>query len=185
LTFSAASSRAAIRRRQCDGHIFPRRSNPDSMDLYFQGLAWLNKGQTPDNVTQAQSFFNRALAADPKNVDALVGSARADVVAGAAPFVTDPMAAFAAAEAKLTRASSSVPDHPGGHMMLGLVDILTKRAAEGIAECEHALKLIEISPAPMPLSDTVRSISVAPKKRRLTLRRPCGSVRVIQWLTAG
>jgi tetratricopeptide (TPR) repeat protein len=26
-------------------------------------------------------------------------------------------------------------------MMLGLVDILTKRAAEGIAECEHALKL--------------------------------------------
>jgi tetratricopeptide (TPR) repeat protein len=26
-------------------------------------------------------------------------------------------------------------------MLLGLVDILTKRAAEGIAECEHALKL--------------------------------------------
>jgi tetratricopeptide (TPR) repeat protein len=51
------------------------------------------------------------------------------------------MAAFAAAEAKLTRALSSVPDHPRGHILLGLVDILTKRAAEGIAECEHALKL--------------------------------------------
>ena len=115
--------------------------NPDSMDLYFQGLAWLNKGPTPDNVAQARSFFDRALAADPDNVDALVGSARADAVEGANSFVTDPMAAFAAAEAKLTKALSSVPDHARGHMWLGLVDIFTKRAAEGIAECEHALAL--------------------------------------------
>src|SRR5208282_3316505 len=50
--------------------------NPDPMDLYFQGLAWLNKGLTPDNVAQARSFFDRALAADPGNVDALVGSAQ-------------------------------------------------------------------------------------------------------------
>src|SRR6202043_1723069 len=56
--------------------------NPDSMDLYFQGLAWLNKGLTPDNVAQARSFFDRALAADPDNVDALIGSAAADVVEG-------------------------------------------------------------------------------------------------------
>ena len=49
--------------------------NPDSMDLYFQGLAWFNKGLTPDNVAQARSFFDRALTADPDNVDALIGSA--------------------------------------------------------------------------------------------------------------
>ena len=115
--------------------------NPNSMDLYFQGLAWFNKGRTPDNVAQARSFFDRALTADPDNVDALIGSARADAVAGALLFVTDPVAAFAAAEAKLTKALSSVPDHARGHMYLGLVDILTKRAAEGIAECEHALAL--------------------------------------------
>ncbi len=48
---------------------------PDSMDLYFQGMAWLNKGRTPDNVAQAHGFFDRALAADPDNVEALVGSA--------------------------------------------------------------------------------------------------------------
>src|ERR1700683_5197046 len=48
--------------------------SPDSMDLYFQGLAWINKGVTPENVTQARSFFGRALAADPGNVDALIGS---------------------------------------------------------------------------------------------------------------
>ena len=72
--------------------------SPDSMDLYFQGLAWFNKGLTPDNVAQARSFFDRALTADPDKVDALIGSASADAIEGANSFVTDPMAAFAAAE---------------------------------------------------------------------------------------
>jgi TolB-like protein/class 3 adenylate cyclase/Tfp pilus assembly protein PilF len=114
---------------------------PDSMDRYFQGLAWFNKGINPDNIAQAQSFFDRALAADPDNVEALIGSARADVAAGAQSFAADPVAAFAAAEAKLTKALSTVPDHARGHMTLGFVYILTKRAALGIAECEHALAL--------------------------------------------
>ena len=115
--------------------------NPDSMDLYFQGLAWLNKGLTPGNVAQARSFFDRALAADPDNVDALIGSARADALAGALLFVTDPTAALFAAEAKATKALSSVPDDARGHSVLGFVEILTRRAAQGTAECEHALTL--------------------------------------------
>jgi hypothetical protein len=108
--------------------------NPGSMDLYFQGLAWHHKGMTPDNVARARSFFDRALIADPDNVDALIESARADVRGGAFLFVTDPLAAFAAAEAKLTKALSSVPDLARAHLYLGMVDIFTKRAAQGIAE---------------------------------------------------
>jgi TolB-like protein/class 3 adenylate cyclase len=115
--------------------------HPDSMDLYFQGMAWFNKGFTPDSVAQARSFFDRALSADPDNVDALVGSASAEAAQGISSFAADPVAAFAAAEAKLTKALSSVPDHARAHMNLGLVHIWTKRAAEGIAECEHALAL--------------------------------------------
>jgi tetratricopeptide (TPR) repeat protein len=51
------------------------------------------------------------------------------------------MAALAAAEGKLTKALSSVADHARGHMWLGLVNIMTRRAAQGIAKCEHALAL--------------------------------------------
>jgi tetratricopeptide (TPR) repeat protein len=51
------------------------------------------------------------------------------------------MAAFAAAEAKLTKALSSVPDDARGHSVFGFVKIMTKRATEGVAECEHALDL--------------------------------------------
>src|ERR1700733_5130789 len=114
---------------------------PDSIDLNFQGLACFNKGVTPDNLARARSFFDRALTADPGNVDALIGSARADAVEGANFFVTGPMAAFTAAEAKLAKALSSVPDHALGHLYFGFVDIMTKRAVEGIAECEHVLEL--------------------------------------------
>jgi cytochrome c-type biogenesis protein CcmH/NrfG len=92
-------------------------------------LAWLNKGPAPDNVAQARGFFDRALATDPRNVDALVGSARADVLAyvGAAP-----MSVFADAEAKLTKAVSLVPDHALVHSLLGVVYIFTKRALGGV-----------------------------------------------------
>jgi TolB-like protein len=114
---------------------------PDSMGLYFQGLAWLNKGMTPDHVAQARGFFDRALAVDPGNVDALIGSAFADARAGTLLSVADPTALFAAAEGKLTKALSLVPDHARAHFLLGYVDIFTNRAAHGIAECEHALAL--------------------------------------------
>ena len=115
--------------------------SPDSMDLHFQGLASLNKGMTPDNVAHARSFFHRALTTDPHNVEALIGSAAASLIEGALLFVTDRQTAFASAETKLTKALSAVPDHVLGHVLLGYVEIWTKRPAEGIAELEHALAL--------------------------------------------
>ena len=51
---------------------------PDSMDLYFQGMAWLNKGRNPDDLARARGFFERALALDPGNLDAALGMAAAD-----------------------------------------------------------------------------------------------------------
>jgi tetratricopeptide (TPR) repeat protein len=113
--------------------------NPDSMDLYFQGAALLNKSLRPDDVARARGFFDQALAADSNNVDAVVGSAWADLIAGV--MGETPTALFAIAEAKVTKALASAPDHASGHRLLGQLEILTKRAAQGIAECERALEL--------------------------------------------
>src|SRR5579863_9762152 len=110
---------------------------PDSMDLYFQGQAWLNKGYTPKSVARARGYFDRALAADPNNVEALVGSARADIITRALVYGNDPAAALTMAERKLTQALASVPDHAHAHLTLGILYFYTGRATPGIAECEH------------------------------------------------
>ena len=160
--------------------------NPDSMDLYFQGVAWFYKGLTPHNMVQARAYFDRALVADPDNVDALIGLAGAEAIEGVNSFATDPVASFAAAEAKLTKALSSVPDHAVGHMWLGLVYIWTKRAADGIAKCEHALALDRnLARAEGAIGFGKINIGRAGKKRRLTSLRPCASARAIRRLLSG
>ena len=49
-----------------------RAPNPDSLDLYFQGMAWKAKGYTPELLSQASVYFERALMLDPGNIEALV-----------------------------------------------------------------------------------------------------------------
>jgi tetratricopeptide (TPR) repeat protein len=133
-TLNAQLIEAEARRAQ-------RSLRPDAMDLCFQGMACLNKGITLEYLTQARSFFDRALALDPTNIDALVGAARVDVVI-ASSFLTDDRAPhLAAAGAILTKVLSMVPQHAFAHLNLGFVHIFTDRAAQGIAECERALAL--------------------------------------------
>ena len=50
-------------------------------------------------------------------------------------------ARFSSAEATLTKVLSNAPNHALAHMLLGLVQVFTKRGAQGIAQCEHALAL--------------------------------------------
>ena len=114
---------------------------PDAMDLYFQGWACANNGTTGEYMTQAQAFFDRALALDAGNIEALVGSARVKAAIGANLITDDWKAHFAAAEAASTRALSLAPNHARAHSVLGLVQSFTNRAVQGIAECERALAL--------------------------------------------
>jgi TolB-like protein/class 3 adenylate cyclase/Flp pilus assembly protein TadD len=118
-----------------------RAVHPDAMDLYFQGIAWRNKGQTPEHLAQAKRFFERALALDPRNVEALVGLAQVDAVSAGANVTDDRTARFAAAEMTLIKALSLAPEHPQAHVLLGFIQISTRRAVQGIAECERALAL--------------------------------------------
>jgi TolB-like protein/Tfp pilus assembly protein PilF len=118
-----------------------RSPHPDAMDLVFQGSSWQNKGLTPDCMAQARRFYEKAIALDPENVEAMVGLARVDTLLGAAIMTDDWSARFTSAEATLTKALSLAPNHASAHAVLGSLQIFTKRAAQGIAECEQALTL--------------------------------------------
>jgi tetratricopeptide (TPR) repeat protein len=118
-----------------------RAPRPDSMDLYFQGMAWLNRGLSPDYLTQAENCFEKALSLDASNLEALVGIALVNCHFAGAHTADDRAGRLAAAEAFATRALSLAPDHPRGRMSLGVAYIWSNRAAHGIAQCERALAL--------------------------------------------
>jgi len=74
-TLSAELIKAEARRGE-------RSLRPDSMDLYFQGRAFLNKGVTPALMARARDFFVRALALDSDNIEAAVAAAHVDFAMG-------------------------------------------------------------------------------------------------------
>jgi tetratricopeptide (TPR) repeat protein len=115
--------------------------HPDAMDLIFQGNACLNKGMSPQHMTQARGLFERALTIDPRSVGALVGMANVDVIVGAGLQTDDRPARLSAAETNAIKALALAPDHALAHLLLGAVYLFTNRAAQGIAECERALVL--------------------------------------------
>jgi TolB-like protein/class 3 adenylate cyclase/Tfp pilus assembly protein PilF len=118
-----------------------RTPNPDSMDLYFQGMAWFNKGRNVENMANARSFFERALALDPANLDAFLGTAAADVQTALGYFVDDRAERLVEIEVNLNRVLSQSPNNARAHYLMCRVEVQTNRGAQGIAECERALAL--------------------------------------------
>ena len=118
-----------------------RTPTPDSMDLYFQGMSWFNKGRNAANTARARGFFERALALDPNNLDAAVGMACADVDGATGYYVDDKAQRLGSAEANLNRALSQSPNNARARYCLGRALIQNKRGAEGVAELERALAL--------------------------------------------
>jgi TolB-like protein/class 3 adenylate cyclase/Tfp pilus assembly protein PilF len=118
-----------------------REPNPDSMDLCFKGWAQLNKGFTPDGLATARGSFERAAALDPVNAWALIGLAAADIQVAFNFLPDDQAARLAAAEGALTAALSLAPENALAHLLLGVVQMHTSRASEGVRTCERALQL--------------------------------------------
>jgi TolB-like protein len=118
-----------------------RSRRPNSLDLYFQGKALINKGWTPGHAKQARNIFERALALDPQNIEAIVWKTFTDGLF-ALSFASDNRAAlFAAMEVTMAKVLSVAPTHAVAHVVLGYTLIFTNRAAQGMAECERALVL--------------------------------------------
>jgi len=118
-----------------------RSPRPNSMDLYFQGRALLYKGWTPDYMAQASEMFERALALDPDNIDAMLWTAGIDLIVGTSSISDERARRVAAAEATLFKVLSLAPNHAWGHLVRGVLLVVTNRAAEGIHAFERALAL--------------------------------------------
>jgi tetratricopeptide (TPR) repeat protein len=104
-------------------------------------MSCINKGLTVEHLALADAFLRRAMALDPNNVEALVGSALVDIHL-AAGFLTDDRAArIATAETKAIKALSQAPNRALAHFSFGIACSLTNRNAEAVAEWEHALAL--------------------------------------------
>ena len=124
-----------------EAHRAERASTPNSMDLFFQGLASINKGINVENMAHARDYFERALAVDPNNLDALLGVGRVDYSLAAAYLSDDREARLAAAETAIAKVLSLRPNDALAHELMGGIRIETKRVDQGVAEFEQALAL--------------------------------------------
>jgi TolB-like protein/Tfp pilus assembly protein PilF len=118
-----------------------RSPHPDALDLAFQGFACLYKGPSPKDLTQARDFLERALAIDPRNIRAMVGLAIVDFRMAVTLLTDKKTALLSTVATNAVKVLSLAPDDTLAHLVLGGVYIMTNRAAQGIAECEHALAI--------------------------------------------
>ena len=82
-------------------------------------MAWLNKGLTPEYMAQARGFFERALALDPENIEALVGMARVDAATGSCLYDRRPGRASRGGRGDLDQGSVPRPEPCSGPRVSG------------------------------------------------------------------
>jgi TolB-like protein len=89
-----------------------RTANPDSMDFYFQGSAWFDKGRSQESNAKARELFERALAVDADNSQALAALALCyanDLWFWPVPEVDYELKAFELAERALALDRDNIP----------------------------------------------------------------------------
>jgi TolB-like protein/class 3 adenylate cyclase len=118
-----------------------RTPSPNSMDLYFRGLAYLYRGHAPDDLGKAWDLFEKALALDHDNVDALAGKGYVDSFKGGVLFSGDRAGLLTSAEKALSKALSLAPNHVLAHFSMAQVHNFTNRPAQAMSEAERALAL--------------------------------------------
>jgi TolB-like protein len=93
--------------------------NPDALDYILRGRAVWNKGPTRDSYAEAVSLFDRALALDPRSVDAQIWLASALATRTLGQLTDSAAADIARAEGLISQALPTSPRSPQAHFARG------------------------------------------------------------------
>jgi TolB-like protein/tetratricopeptide (TPR) repeat protein len=114
-------------------------SNPNSMDLYRQATDLVIKSSTPDDMTKARDLCRRAVALDPNNATVLTCAAGLEFWITYAYHPDKMTETLPTIEAEVNKALSIEPNNGEAHLVLCYIEITSKRAVQGMAECERVL----------------------------------------------
>ena len=115
--------------------------NPDSLDLYFQGMACFNAGWAPRQLLEAHGFFERASILDPSNLEAFIGMVAVDCFLSGGYMVDDRERRIARARENLTKVLARAPSNAYAHYISGLLQLTDKRPVDVLAAFRRSLQL--------------------------------------------
>ena len=114
-------------------------NHPDVLDYILQGRAAHSKPPTPDKYIDAISLFERALALDPRSVEAQSRLAIELTARVLDQMSASPAVHIARAEGLVGQAFKAAPRSPLAHFAKGQVLRVQRRYAEAIPEYEAAI----------------------------------------------
>jgi TolB-like protein/class 3 adenylate cyclase len=118
-----------------------RAQDPDSTDLAIRGWALSNRSPSVENFHSAIELFERALAIDERNVDALAGLSLAHGRLALNWLTDNPSEHFQAGERAALQAIALDPGDARAHYALAYSLVGTDRGEQAVGEFERALAL--------------------------------------------
>ena len=113
--------------------------NPDAFDYILRGRAAQAKGGARENTAEAINLYERALALDPRSVDAQSRLAIALVSRGLSAAPEAEHADFERAEALINQVLAAAPRYPLAHVAKAQLFRAQRRCEDAIPEYEMAL----------------------------------------------
>jgi adenylate cyclase len=114
--------------------------NEDAYEFYQRGM-WHHYRQNKTDNGEAQAWFRRALALDPRYPQATAALSISLSSAAMIGWAENPDAGFGEAYDLAQHAVALDPRYPHAHFALGLVCMWTRRSERGIAAFEEAIRL--------------------------------------------
>jgi TolB-like protein/class 3 adenylate cyclase/Tfp pilus assembly protein PilF len=115
--------------------------NPDALDYILRGRAMLANPISRENYDKAEEYFRKALALDPRSVDAAAWLAAALTVRVTDELSDDPEGDLQHAEQLAGQALATAPNSAPAHYAKGQVLRAQSRCTEAIPEYETAIAL--------------------------------------------